>query len=112
MSDLLKKALKAERPAQTKASEWPKDLVLDGYPYVLAFLTTSMVDGKRRQTATLTVMVDQGMAKVSFKDRERGKIAWSSHETFTGALCQLEEWLAEGTCEWQEDRFAQKDKRK
>lgn len=112
MSDLLKKALAAEKPAKAKGAKPVEDPMFRDCPVVLAYLTTSQLDGQPRQTATINLSVDQGIRKVMLKDRHLARVAWGSGDTFAEAVAVLEARLAEGTCEWREDQFVKSRKGK
>jgi len=103
--DLLKKALEARKAAAKQATEVAAEPWMHKIPTIEAWLKTTVIDGKRRETATVTLTLDQGLCKVMFKDRQSHELAWSTGDTFLEALIALEERLGEGTVEWQEDRF-------
>lgn len=112
MSDLLRKALIAAKKATTRPRDWPDDPILGPFPVLAAFLTTDVMDGKKRETATLTMSVASDGVKLCLKDRATGLICWHTGDTFTESLAALEARLAEGTAEWREDRFAKGQGRK
>lgn len=105
MSELLKKAIAARKQAEKKATEFEPEAWMHKIPTVEQWLKVTTIDGKRRETSTITLMFDQGQCKVMFKDRQSHELAWSTADTFLEALIGLEERLCEGTVEWQEDRF-------
>ena len=64
-------------------------LTLDRYP-----------DGKRRQRATLTVLVEDGVWKYCLNDRGQHRSCWATGRTHEEARRALEATLASGTPSW------------
>lgn len=105
MSDLLKRAIAARNAAKKKAAAIKEEDWFKALRTIEAMLKTTVMDGKKRATATLTFSVDGDQCKVCLKDREQHEVTWGSGDTFAEAMLGLEARLAEGTAEWQEDRF-------
>jgi len=57
-------------------------------------------DGAPRQTSTLMLLAEQGVAKACLNDREAERSAWVSGRSFTEALDALEAGLVEDRLDW------------
>lgn len=112
MSDALKKAREAQKARKNKSTASVKDELLEKLPVLREMLTTTVVDGKRVPTATLTLMLDMGQCKVMLKDRAEGFLTWGSGDTFSEALMGLEARVSSGDADWVEDRFHKPQGRK
>lgn len=74
---------------------------LKAYPQVFAYLAdTAWEDGSSRETATLTVFVEEGVFKACLNDRATGRSGWVSGATFTGVLKSLESGLVSDDLAW------------
>ena len=71
------------------------------YP-VLAMLlmATPMVNGKRRRTATMTTVCEDGQVKLGLRDRDRNVSLWVSGGSFTESLTALEDALNAPVVAW------------
>jgi hypothetical protein len=71
------------------------------YPTVAAFLLTPGSEGEKGAgRASLTLFVEQGMAKVVLKDRVVNASLWASGKTLEAALVALEAILGSGSPDW------------
>lgn len=71
------------------------------YPTVVEFLSTSLwPDGAKRETGTITLLCDSGLAKAALNDRDANVSAFLSAESWTALFKALEEGLAGGRLEW------------
>lgn len=57
-------------------------------------------DGAKRETGTITLLCDSGMAKAAVNDRDANVSAFLSAESWTGLFKALEEGLSSGRLEW------------
>lgn len=74
---------------------------MEQYPILSALLTkTPTIEGKRRQTATLTIVCEDGMAKAGVRDRDRDVSLWVSAPTVLGTFTALEEALTARPVAW------------
>lgn len=71
------------------------------YPTLHAYLAdTTWEDGEERETATVTLFVEEGLFKICLNDRALGRSAWLSGHTFTGLLKGLEAGLLSDELQW------------
>lgn len=74
----------------------------------LMLMGTPMLQGKRRKTATMTVVCEDGQFKLGLRDRDRDVSLWVSAGTLDGAMTTLEEALNARPVAWRritDDRF-------
>lgn len=70
-------------------------------PAVTEFVTlTKGVDGKQRQTSSLTVFYEEGLCKVCLTERDYDQSLWASGPTLKEALEALELRLTAPVVEW------------
>lgn len=74
------------------------------YPALAEYLTLLFVEGKRRQTATLTLFCELGQFKCCLADRDEGTVLFRSAKSFAGVLEAMEGCLTDGTADWREKR--------
>lgn len=109
MDDLLKKALKADVKANGRQRSLEISGVMKAFPFVWAFLTCTEVEkGVCRETATLTISLEQDRLKACLRDRGAQRVAWGTGESLEGVLEDLEVRLKDGSIGWRPDRFAGK----
>lgn len=71
------------------------------YPALYEYLSLSeFPEGGRRETATLMVLMEDGLYKACLNDRANDRSAWVSGDTFDRVLIRLEAILATDTAEW------------
>ena len=71
------------------------------FPVLAEFMTaTCVVNGKRRRTATLNIVYEDGQCKMGLRERDRDLSLWVSATSFTGALRELEEALTARPVRW------------
>lgn len=71
------------------------------YPTVVEFLSMCQwPEGAKRETGTITLLCDSGLAKAAINDRDAGVSAFLSAESWTGLFKALEEGLSTGRLEW------------
>lgn len=81
----------------------------DVHPRLLEHLADSVWgDGKKRQTSTLTVIVDGPVFKVCLNNRDEELNAWVSGETIDDCLLSLEMGLQDDTIEWRRPAYLKK----
>jgi len=107
VADLLKQALEARKKAVKVTSQYDPEGWMQKMPMIEAMLKQTTMDGKPRRTATLNLSLGTDGCKVMLKDRQAHEVTWGTGETFLDALVALEERLAEGTAQWQDDTFAE-----
>ena len=82
-------------------------------PTLLALMTsTALVDGKRRQTCTLTIVAEDGTWKGGVRDRDHNVSLWVSSGTLWGVLESLEKALGERPVRWRRNPDASSRTRK
>lgn len=69
---------------------------------------TSYADGSKRQSSSLTVFCEDGVVKLMLNDRDNGRMAFVTQETFEMALATLEGKLAVEGLEWRKNQWAGK----
>lgn len=83
------------------------------FPTVWEYLTeTTFTDGSKRLTSSLNIFFQDGVCKISIRDKEAGEILWASADGPMSALKVLEGMLVSGEAEWRKDAFAGGAKRK
>ncbi len=102
MSEYLKKALQSAPPAGAGA---PMDgYFAETYPAVWEFLTLAEIDlgdlRQKRQTATLSVFVQDALWKVFLNDRQTQQCVCVAARTFTALLEALEATLTSDEVPW------------
>jgi hypothetical protein len=75
-------------------------------------LTVTELDGKPRQTSSLTVYCEGSAWKGLVKDRETSCVLWATSDSFLGLLEALEAMLESGSAEWREDRWQGQQQKK
>lgn len=71
------------------------------YPATWEYLTLAEYpEGGRRETATLMILVEDGLFKACLNDRANDRSAWVSGDSFDRVLTRLEAVLATDTAEW------------
>lgn len=83
-------------------SDAPFDADFSGrMPALAEYLTVpSGGEGKRAETATLTVFCEDGRFKLCLNDRSDQLVCFVSAESFSGALEELERVLSDGSADW------------
>jgi hypothetical protein len=76
-----------------------KDLEMN-FPAIWEFLSLSSDGGKRRETSTLLVFVQDGQVLVCLNDRQEGRSTFQGAPTLREAMVALEERLSLGGVEW------------
>jgi hypothetical protein len=80
--------------------EWALDT-----PGLWEYLTaTRYEDGARRETATLTLFVEEGLIKGCLNDRDKGRVAFVSGRSVDAVLEALEQGLQLGALDWRAQR--------
>lgn len=80
--------------------------VLIAFANVLEFLSmTSWPDGAPRTVGTLTLTTEEGLWKVTLKDRDSQGVAFVTAETPDVLLKALDQGIASGKLEWRNDKF-------
>lgn len=70
-------------------------------PYLLELLTaTPKVNGRSRQTSTMTIVAEDGMWKAGLRDRQELVSLWVSGESLQAALDALETALHADVVQW------------
>lgn len=88
-----------EPPSSDKACEDAK--MEKSFPRLTMFLTaTPVVNGKRRRTATLNVVYEDGQCKMGLRERDRNLSLWVSAEGMGEALQALEDALGDSPVRW------------
>lgn len=90
-------------------SEGKADSASDAYwtqcPLLLEYLTsTAWGDGSERETATLTVFVEEGRWKACLNDRARHRSAFVAAKGLADLLVGLEEGLQEDDLDWRQKK--------
>jgi len=67
-------------------------------------MTTTTVDGKPRETASVTVFVEDGVCKAAFSDRDGGYVLFRSSPSLEGLWDALEDALTSGKADWRASR--------
>lgn len=75
------------------------------FPCLWEFVSSECFDdGGTRATATLLIIVEEGLCKLCLNDRAETRKAWVSSGDVLNALQTLEERLKDGTVEWRADK--------
>lgn len=83
------------------------------FPTVWEYLTeTTFTDGSKRLTSSLNIFFQDGVCKVSLRDKEAGEILWVSADGPLGALKVMEGKLVSGEADWRKDTYAGGSKKK
>ena len=83
------------------------------FPTVTEFLTLlRWEDGASRESGTVTLMYDDGMAKAAMNDRDGELSCFVSGKTFTALFHAMEKGLVEDSLEWRKKRPYQTPRRK
>lgn len=99
MSKFLKASL-AKAAKQAKATNAGYSAVSPKHPALSEFLTVDQLDGKARQTATLSVFHAQGVLRCFLNDRESRMSLCVSADTFDALLDALEASLTSDDPGW------------
>jgi len=70
------------------------------FPALFEFLTTTLVDGRKREPSSLILFVEDGYPKVCLSDRDASRVCFTTAGGFLEALDDLEANLEEGTVDW------------
>jgi hypothetical protein len=62
-------------------------------------------EGKPRQTATMTIVCEDGKWKGGIKERDHAMSLWRAGDTLVGLLEALEKALAEGSADWKKTEY-------
>jgi hypothetical protein len=74
---------------------------MKAFPTLHAYLAdTTWETGEERETATLTLFVEEGVFKACLNDRASGRSAWVSGHAFQALLKTLEAGLATDEIVW------------
>lgn len=99
-----------KRPVKVEGSERPasaaEDTEFQGlYPSLWDQLSAlAYDDGTPRQTASLTIFVEDGQVKLCLGDREEGRTGWCSGRSLSEALGRLDEALRCDRIDWRKSR--------
>jgi hypothetical protein len=75
------------------------------FPTVAEFLSLqTWPDGPPRQTGTITLLFEEGMAKAALNDRDAGSSCFVSAKTFTSLFERIERGLCDDSLEWRVKR--------
>jgi hypothetical protein len=84
----------------------------DTYPALVEYLSARVFpDGTRRETSTMTVMVENGLFKVCLSDRQLGQVLWASSSTYSDLLLVLEAMLEGSNADWRRAKDARNGKK-
>lgn len=103
-----------KRPEKSTARDsvpvtWHDEDFARRWPTLAAYLSdTTWDDGKKRETATLTLFVDDGCLKACLSDRATARIAFVTETTLQGLLDVLQEGLEDDSIEWRKANFKQR----
>lgn len=76
-------------------------LVPARFPTLWSYLAdVTYAGGEKRETATLTLFVEEGFVKLCLNDREQRRTCWSTGIALEVAAEALEQRLTDGTAEW------------
>jgi hypothetical protein len=100
MSELLgklyeKRDVAAANVAPEPCCDWSRE-----FPVLFTFLTCSHYSGRPRQTGTLMLMCEMGVAKSWVNDRHSGLSAFVSGKTYHDLFIAIEAGLAANSLEW------------
>ena len=100
MSELLgklyeKRDVAASNVAPEPCCDWSRE-----FPVLFTFLTCSHYGGRPRQTGTLMLMCEMGVAKAWVNDRHAALSAFVSGKTYHDLFIAIEAGLAANSLEW------------
>lgn len=97
----LRKALSLLKASEASASapEVPEG-VLSACPTLWEFLSVTVIDGKPRQTSTMSLWVSEGDITLCLNERDAGLSMYSGGSTLEEALTSLERKLNSESPEW------------
>ena len=100
MSELLgklyeKRDVASSNVAPEPCCDWSRE-----FPVLFTFLTCSHYSGRPRQTGTLMLMCEMGVAKAWVNDRHAALSAFVSGKTYHDLFIAIEAGLAANTLEW------------
>jgi hypothetical protein len=79
------------------------------FPAIMLLLTATVDDdGKPRQTATLTIVCEDGLFKGGLRDRDANASLWRSGATLKALFTSLESQLQSGAAEWRNNEKSRK----
>lgn len=79
------------------------------FPAIILLLTATVDDeGKPRQTATLTIVCEDGLFKGGIRDRDANASLWRSGATLRLLFESLEGQLQSGQAEWRPNEKSRK----
>jgi hypothetical protein len=109
----LRKALNAIKVAEVNLAspECPEGLLSDA-PTLWEFLSVTAVDGKSRQTSTLSLWVSDGAVTLCLNERDAGLSLYAGGDTLEGAIRCLEGKLNSDAPEWRKGYSGASKKRK
>lgn len=109
----LRRALNAIKQVEVNltAPECPNG-ILEETPTLWEFLSVTAVDGKSRQTSTMSVWVSDGGITLCLNERDAGLSLYSGGSTFEAALRSMEAKLNSETPEWRKGYTGAGKKRK
>lgn len=102
MSNLLKNAMSKQETAKPVTGIAEDTRFAEEFPVLTEFLTTTMLDNKPRQTATLYVFVHDGVWKAFLNDRHTQRCITVSADTFATLPEALERQLNADEPGWRE----------
>jgi len=89
------------KEASVLATDLTEDDIFGDLPALREYLTERFYeDGTVRQTASLLVFCEDGLCKLMVNDREVGRVAFWSGESFTAVLAAAEAALAGDRADW------------
>lgn len=74
------------------------------FPALFEFLTTTLVDGRKREPSSLILFVEDGYPKVCLSDRDASRVCFTTAGGFLEALEDLEANLQAGQVDWRAKR--------
>lgn len=96
---------KAPAPAAAAVRLAKTDPFADLYPATWGYLTAlTWPDGSPRETASVTVFLQEGLLKVCCRDRANGRICFAAAEGWEGLWLALEAALAADKADWRADK--------
>jgi hypothetical protein len=101
MRDMAIAKARAAREAGGASGAQASCKTLEGFPTVWEYLTaTTFDDGSARETATVSVFVEEGLVKVALNDRAERRSAYVTGSDLRAALKALEGILGAGEVDW------------
>lgn len=80
------------------------DPIMEGFPYIFAYLAQCMSGNEERTLGRLSVWCSPGQASVCLSDKHTGHVCFGEAPTIHGALEALEASLANGTVQWKKSK--------